>query len=243
MPTVLVLNAGSSSLKWELFDAPSFSSLRSGVVERIGEPGGAPSQADALASVLNELEDDAPAVVGHRIVHGGRRFTGPTLLDDAAVRRIEELVPLAPLHNPPALAGVRAVAGRLPGVPQVGVFDTAFHQTMPEAAARYALPAWCERDHGVRRYGFHGTSHQYVSRAAAELLKREDGRDPAALNLVTLHLGNGCSAAAIEGGKCADTSMGLTPLEGLVMGARSGDLDPAVGAVSPAGGGAFRGGG
>ncbi|QDT15767.1 acetate/propionate family kinase [Alienimonas californiensis] len=226
--SVLVLNAGSSSLKWDLFAAPAFSSLRSGMIERIGEKGGALDHAAALAAVLDELGEARPAVVGHRIVHGGRTFTGPALLDEAAIAEVERLVPLAPLHNPPALAGIRAVAERLPNVPQVGVFDTAFHQTMPEAAARYALPAWCEREHGVRRYGFHGTSHQYVSRVAGDYLQRTDGRDPVELNLVTLHLGNGCSAAAVAGGVCVDTSMGLTPLEGLVMGTRCGDLDPAA---------------
>ena len=226
--TVLVLNAGSSSLKWDLFAAPGLSSLRAGSVQRIGEEGGAPDHAAALAAVLEELGDARPAVVGHRIVHGGRAFAGPALLDDAAIAEVERLVPLAPLHNPPALAGIAAVRERLPDVPQVGVFDTAFHQTMPEAAARYALPAWCEEDHGVRRYGAHGTSHQYVSRVAGEFLQRADGRDPVELKLVTLHLGNGCSAAAVAGGVCVDTSMGLTPLEGLVMGTRSGDLDPAA---------------
>ena len=228
MPSILVLNAGSSSLKWDLFDAPGLKSLRSGSVTRIGEQDGPPTRADALASVLDRLDGETPSVVGHRIVHGGAHFDGPALLDDAAIAAIESLVPLAPLHNPPALAGIAAVSDRLPGVPQVGVFDTAFHRTMPAAAARYALPAWCEADHGVRRYGFHGTSHQYVSRTAAEFLHREKGRDPEELNLVTLHLGNGCSAAAVAGGVCVDTSMGLTPLEGLVMGTRSGDLDPAV---------------
>ena len=226
--TVLVLNAGSSSLKWELFAAPELKSLRSGAVERIGESNGPPTHADALASTLNDMGEVRPAVVGHRIVHGGRTFARPALLDAAAVAEVERLVPLAPLHNPPALAGIAAVSERLPGVPQVGVFDTAFHQTMPEAAARYALPAWCEAEYGVRRYGFHGTSHQYVSRAAGEFLQAEDGRDPANLNLITLHLGNGCSAAAVAGGVCVDTSMGLTPLEGLAMGSRCGDLDPAA---------------
>ncbi|NNJ24349.1 acetate/propionate family kinase [Alienimonas chondri] len=231
--TVLVLNAGSSSLKWMLFDAPALSRLRSGMVERLGEPTGPGTHAEALASVLSELGNVRPAVVGHRIVHGGRTFTGPALLDEYAVAEVQRLVPLAPLHNPPALAGIAAVAERLLHVPQVGVFDTAFHQTMPEAAARYALPLWCERDHGVRRYGAHGTSHQYVSRVAGEFLQRTDGRDPEPRrredwNFVTLHLGNGCSAAAVRGGVCVDTSMGLTPLEGLVMGTRCGDLDPAA---------------
>ena len=221
---VLVLNAGSSSLKWSLFAGGELTCGRSGSFAGVGEPSGPASHADALASLLEELGDAAPAVVGHRVVHGGTHFRGPALLDAAAVAKVEELIPLAPLHNPPALAGVRAVAERLPGVPQVGVFDTAFHRTLPEAAARYALPAWCERDHGVRKYGFHGTSHKYVSRRAAALL----GREPGAVNVVTLHLGNGCSAAAVAGGVCVDTTMGLTPLAGLAMGTRSGDLDPAA---------------
>ena len=220
----LVLNAGSSSLKWSLFAGPELTCERSGSFTGVGEPGGPASHADALASLLGDLGDVTPAVVGHRIVHGGNHFRGPALLDAAVLAKVEELIPLAPLHNPPALAGVRAVAAKLPGVPQVGVFDTAFHQTLPEAAARYALPAWCERDYGVRKYGFHGTSHQYVSRRAAALL----GREPGAANVVTLHLGNGCSAAAVAGGTCVDTTMGLTPLAGLAMGARSGDLDPAA---------------
>ena len=221
---VLVLNAGSSSLKWSLFAGAELTCGRSGSFTGIGEPGGVPSHADALTSLLGDLGEMTPAVVGHRVVHGGTHFDGPAPLDASAVAKIEELIPLAPLHNPPALAGVRAVAERLPGVPQAGVFDTAFHRTLPESAARYALPAWCERDFGVRRYGFHGTSHQYVSRRAAALL----GGEPGEVNVVTLHLGNGCSAAAVAGGVCVDTTMGLTPLEGLSMGTRSGDLDPAA---------------
>ena len=221
---VLVLNAGSSSLKWSLFAGDGLTCERSGSFTGVGEPSGPASHADALASLLEELGDAAPAVVGHRVVHGGTHFRGPALLDAAAVAKVEELIPLAPLHNPPALAGVRAVAERLPGVPQVGVFDTAFHRTLPEAAARYALPAWCERDFGVRKYGFHGTSHQCVSRRAAAVL----GKEPGEINVVTLHLGNGCSAAAVAGSACVDTTMGLTPLAGLAMGTRSGDLDPAA---------------
>ena len=220
----LVLNAGSSSLKWDLFAGPELRSDRGGAATGIGEPGGPADHAAALASVLAELGDAEPAVVGHRIVHGGRTFTGPAVLDDAAVAEVERLSALAPLHNPPAVAGVRAVSAALPGVPQVGVFDTAFHQTIPEEAARYALPAWCEEEYGVRRYGAHGTSHQSVARRAAELL----GKPQNEVNVVTLHLGNGASAAAVAGGVCVDTSMGLTPLEGLVMGTRSGDLDPAA---------------
>jgi acetate kinase len=163
-------------------------------------------------------------VVGHRVVHGGDRFARPTLVDDAVLDRIRALVPLAPLHNPANIAGIEAAWARYPDTPQVAVFDTAFHQTMPPRAWRYALPReLAERLH-IRRYGFHGTSHAHVARRAAEHL----GRPLAELDLVTLHLGNGCSAAAVAGGRSVDTSMGLTPLGGLVMGTRSGDLDPGV---------------
>ena len=221
---VLVLNAGSSSLKWSLFAGAGLTCEQSGAFTGVGEPGGPASHADALASCLEQLRGARPAVVGHRIVHGGTHFSGPAPLDAAAVAKVEELIPLAPLHNPPALAGVWAVAATLPGVPQVGVFDTAFHRTLPAEASTYALPRWCEERHGVRKYGFHGTSHQSAARRAAELL----GKPPGEMNVVTLHLGNGCSAAAVAGGACVDTSMGFTPLAGLVMGTRSGDLDPAA---------------
>ena len=222
---VLVLNAGSSSLKWELFATPELASLKSGAVGRIGEPGSpVPDHAAALRTVFAELGDVRPDAVGHRVVHGGEFFTGPVRVDADVTARIASLVPLAPLHNPPALAGIAAAGELLPGVPQAAVFDTAFHQTLEPAAYRYALPEWCYTEHRVRRYGMHGTSHQFVSRAAAEFLNS----NPADLNLVSLHLGNGASVAAVAGGRCVDTSMGLTPLEGLVMGTRSGDLDPAV---------------
>ena len=162
--------------------------------------------------------------IGHRVVHGGEDFTAPTRIDGAVVERIRALSPLAPLHNPANLAGIEVCLRQFPDVPQVAVFDTAFHQTMPAHAYRYALPAHWYREHRVRRYGFHGTSHQYVAERAAEFLQRPLDE----LNLITLHLGNGASAAAIQQGRCIDTSMGLTPLEGLVMGTRCGDIDPAI---------------
>jgi acetate kinase len=228
---VLVLNSGSSSVKYQLLDMADHSRLASGVVERIGEPGGAADHAAALDGVSRELAArglglDSPrlAAVGHRVVHGGTRFTAPTLITDEVVAAIEELVPLAPLHNPANITGIRVARELRPDLPQVAVFDTAFHATLPEAAARYAIDLATADRYGIRRYGFHGTSHAYVSRATAALL----GRDPADTHVIVLHLGNGASASAVRGGVCVDTSMGLTPLEGLVMGTRSGDVDPAV---------------
>ena len=244
---VLVLNAGSSSLKYQLRDLSGDGGvLASGLVERIGdagarllhrvpgaeprvEQGGIPDVGAALDRVLGALESSgvlapAPVVVGHRVVHGGDRFARPTVVDDAVLDEIRGLVPLAPLHNPANVAGIEAARARYPDVPQVAVFDTAFHQTMPPRAWRYALPRDLADALRIRRYGFHGTSHAYVARKAAEHL----GRPAAELDLVTLHLGNGCSAAAVAGGVCVDTSMGLTPLGGLVMGTRCGDLDPGV---------------
>ena len=228
---VLVLNSGSSSVKYQLVDMADESRPAAGVVERIGEEGGVRDHAEALRQAAAELKDqglglDSPALaaVGHRVVHGGTRFTGPTLITDEVIAGIEELVPLAPLHNPANITGIRVARELRPDLPQVAVFDTAFHATIPEAAARYAIDAATADRFGIRRYGFHGTSHAYVSRAAAALL----GKDPADVNVIVLHLGNGASASAVRGGVCVDTSMGLTPLEGLVMGTRSGDLDPAV---------------
>ncbi|MEV6007610.1 acetate kinase [Streptomyces sp. NPDC051976] len=228
---VLVLNSGSSSVKYQLLDMTDRSRLASGVVERIGEPGGAADHTAALDEVSRELAGrglglDSPrlAAVGHRVVHGGTRFTAPTLITDEVVAAIEDLVPLAPLHNPANITGIRVARELRPDLPQVAVFDTAFHATLPEAAARYAIDLATADRYGIRRYGFHGTSHAYVSRATAALL----GRTPADTNVIVLHLGNGASASAVRGGVCVDTSMGLTPLEGLVMGTRSGDVDPAV---------------
>jgi acetate kinase len=171
-----------------------------------------------------DLDAVKPTAIGHRVVHGGSRFTAATVLDDDVVSAIRELIPLAPLHNPPNIAGIEVARKAFPGVPQVAVFDTAFHQSLPPAAYTYAVPReWRER-YRVRRYGFHGTSHAYVSRRAAHFL----GRPVESTNVIVLHLGNGASVCAVEGGRSVETSMGLTPLEGLVMGTRSGDVDPAV---------------
>jgi acetate kinase len=243
---VLVLNAGSSSLKYQLLDMDARSVTASGLVERIGdsrarlehkvpgsepvvEEGGIPDVGAALDRVLAVFERtgglaEPPVAVGHRVVHGGDRFSGPTAIDDDVLAEIRELVPLAPLHNPANIAGIEVARERYPDTPQVAVFDTAFHATMPPRAWRYALPRELADRLRIRRYGFHGTSHGYVARTAAAHL----GRPVEDLNLVTLHLGNGCSAAAVAGGRCVDTSMGLTPLGGLVMGTRSGDLDPGI---------------
>ena len=232
---ILVLNTGSSSIKYELFevDPPGHqgggeASLTGGLIERIGEPGGLPDHEEGLRAVLDRLRAEGHleglAAVGHRVVHGGEWFTAPTVIDDAVIAQIEALAPLAPLHNPPALAGIRGALAVLGDLPHVAVFDTAFHSTIPPAAHRYALPDRIYADHGVRRYGFHGTSHAYVAAEAARAL----GRDLLEMRIITLHLGNGASATAIDRGRSVDTSMGFTPLEGLVMGTRSGDLDPAV---------------
>ncbi|RDI59677.1 acetate kinase [Nocardia pseudobrasiliensis] len=248
---VLVINSGSSSIKYQLLDPVSGSVAASGQVSRIGE-----SVSDGTATVEHHgdghtLEHDGPiadhaaglrvvfdlfersghplaeaglAAVGHRVVHGGEVFYRPTLVTDDVVRSIEELSALAPLHNPANVTGIRSARELLPDVPQVAVFDTAFFHGLPDAAKTYAIDAKVAAEHGIRRYGFHGTSHEYVSGQVAELL----GRDPAGLNQIVLHLGNGASASAIRGGQAIDTSMGLTPLEGLVMGTRSGDIDPGI---------------
>ena len=224
--TVLVVNCGSSTVKYRLIAADESRTLLGGLEEVSGGRGhrAAFERIGAAVAQSGTLADGALAVIGHRVVHGGERFRAPARIDAEVVAAIRELALLAPLHNPVNLIGIEVCAETFPGVPQVAVFDTAFHQSLPPHAFRYAVPdAWYRR-FGVRRYGFHGTSHRYVAGRAAEAL----GRPPAALNLITLHLGNGASAAAIRGGRCVDTSMGLTPLEGLVMGTRSGDLDPAV---------------
>jgi acetate kinase len=220
---VLVLNCGSSSVKYELFTGTV--SGAAGLVERIGEPGGdAPDHNQAVRRVLDSVPHDGLTAVGHRVVHGGLKFSAPTLIDDGVVAEIEALVPLAPLHNPPNLAGIAAARALLPRLPHVAVFDTAFHRTLPAAASTYAVDAGVADRLGIHRYGFHGTSHAYVSRRTAALLDRP----LETVNAITLHLGNGASACAVAGGRSVATSMGLTPLEGLVMGTRSGDLDPAV---------------
>ncbi len=228
---VLVLNAGSSSLKYQLVVPESAQVQAHGVVERIGEDGGDAAdhaQAmrvvdDRLAQAGIQLASAGLRAVGHRVVHGGPDFSDPTLIDDQVVHDIRDLTPLAPLHNPGAVAGIEAARDEF-AVPHVAVFDTAFFTTLPAPAATYALPRALIRQHRIRRYGFHGTSHRFVSRATAELI----GAPLTELNQIVLHLGNGCSASAIRGGVAVETSMGLTPLQGLVMGTRSGDVDPAV---------------
>ncbi len=222
---VLVLNAGSSSLKYRLAAADHPDEARRGLIERVGETGGdARDHAEAVGQVVDRLRGTAIAAVGHRVVHGGDRFRSPVRVDDGVLAAIEELTELAPLHNPPAMAGIRAARAALPDAMQVAVFDTAFHATLPPAAYTYALDHDLAARYGIRRYGFHGISVRYVVAASARLL----GRPVEELNLVVLHLGNGASATAVDGGSSVDTSMGLTPLEGLVMGTRTGDIDPAV---------------
>ena len=223
---ILVLNSGSSSVKFRVVDlaAPACSAAARGSVERIGEPGGVPDHTAALAQILGGLDTAGITAIGHRIVHGGATFTAAAIVDDAMLAVLRKLTPLAPLHNPGGITGIEAARAALPGVPHVAVFDTAFHASLPAAARTYALDRDLAARHGIRRYGFHGTSCDIVSRRAADLL----GRPLAELNMIVLHLGNGASATAIEGGRSVETSMGLTPLEGLVMGTRSGDIDPAV---------------
>ncbi len=219
---VLVLNCGSSSLKWKLIDTASRQALAKGHVERVGQAGR--TYAGAIDEALSALGGARVDAVGHRVVHGGERFHDPALLDDPVLEAIQACVPLAPLHNPANLEGIRAARERLPGVPQVAVFDTAFHHTLPRRAATYALDPAVAAKHGIRRYGFHGPSHAFVAREAAAWLSQPLER----LRLVSLHLGNGASACAIEHGHSVETSMGFTPLEGLVMGTRPGDLDAGV---------------
>jgi acetate kinase len=234
---VLVINSGSSSLKYQVRDVAAGSVLTEGLIEKIGmgnggdgdgEIEGPRDHAEALeqvdAAIHHELGNLELGAVGHRVVHGGERFAEPVLIDNEITRAIERLNPLAPLHNPANVLGIRAITKKWPDMPQVAVFDTAFHRTLPEHAWRYAVPDELYTNHGIRRYGFHGTSHEYVTRRAAALLdlpvEEFDG--------VIAHLGNGASVTAIRGGHSVDTSMGFTPLEGLVMGTRSGDLDPSI---------------
>jgi acetate kinase len=228
---VLVLNAGSSSLKYQLVVPETAEVQAKGLVERIGEPGS--PTADHAAAMQTMQKDlaaegiDLDAIglraVGHRVVHGGPDFSDPTIIDDAVLAEIKDLIPLAPLHNPGAVSGIEAARAEFE-IPHVAIFDTAFFSTLPAAAATYAIPRDLAQQYRIRRYGFHGTSHQFVSRAAAELV----GRDLGELNQIVLHLGNGCSASAVRGGAAVETSMGLTPLQGLVMGTRSGDVDPGL---------------
>ncbi len=215
---VLALNCGSSSLRWGLFDTTREEELARGAVEEVHDPG------QAWAETRDALEALFPDAVGHRVVHGGEKFTEAAHIDDEVLRAIEAQVPLAPVHNPRCLHGIREARRSFPNLPHVAVFDTAFHQSMPPAAYHYALPhRFYERDR-IRRYGFHGSSHRYAAERAAAML----GKPGAGFGGVTVHLGGGCSITAIEGGRSIDTSMGMTPLAGLMMGTRSGDIDPAI---------------
>ena len=234
---VLVINSGSSSLKYQVRDVAAGTVLTEGLIEKIGmgnggggdgEPVGPRDHAEALeqvdAAIHQELGGLELGAVGHRVVHGGERFSEPVLVDNEITRAIERLNPLAPLHNPANVLGIRAITKKWPKMPQVAVFDTAFHRTLPEHAWRYAVPDELYTNHGIRRYGFHGTSHEYVARRSAALLDLPIEE----FDAVIAHLGNGASVTAIRGGHSVDTSMGFTPLEGLVMGTRSGDLDPSI---------------
>ncbi|WP_445167247.1 acetate kinase [Mycolicibacterium sp. Dal123E01] len=245
--TVLVLNSGSSSLKYQLLQPVTGVSLAHGIVERIGEDTSiatlelgnsevrrdgriADHEAalrtafDLFAEAGQELDGPGLVAVGHRVVHGGQELYRPTVIDDAVIAKLEELAPLAPLHNPPAVLGIEVARRMLPDLPHVAVFDTAFFHDLPSAAATYAIDRELADRWDIRRYGFHGTSHQYVSQQAAQFLDVPIE----SLNQIVLHLGNGASASAVAGGRPVDTSMGLTPMEGLVMGTRSGDIDPGV---------------
>ena len=229
--TVLVLNCGSSSLKYAVVQPDTGRQLADGIVERIGDAEGVPDHEAALRAAFGQLADAGLRLdelglvaVGHRVVHGGPDLYRPTVVDDALIAEVRSLSALAPLHNPPALLGIEVARKVLPDLPHVAVFDTAFFHDLPAAAATYAIDRDVAEQWHIRRYGFHGTSHQYVSEQAAEFL----GVPPASLNQIVLHLGNGASASAIVGGRPQDTTMGLTPMEGLVMGTRSGDVDPGV---------------
>ncbi|CDO86720.1 acetate kinase [Mycobacterium triplex] len=229
---VLVINSGSSSLKFQLVEPDSGTTRAGGVIGEIGEPSGrAADHEEALRLAFHQLAEDGIDLkssgllaVGHRVVHGGRAFYRPTLLDDERIADLEKLSELAPLHNPPAVQGIKVARKLLPEVAHIAVFDTAFFHHLPAAAATYAMDRELAERYQIRRYGFHGTSHRYVSERAAEFLDRPLD----SVNQIVLHLGNGASASAIAGGRPVDTSMGLTPLEGLVMGTRSGDIDPGV---------------
>ena len=229
-PAVLVINSGSSSLKYAVVEPDSGKMVTDGIVERIGD-GPVADHGAALQEAFRQLAESGRPLdtlglvaVGHRVVHGGPDLCEPTLVDDALIAELEELAPLAPLHNPPALLGIKVARDALPDLPHIAVFDTAFFHDLPAAAATYAIDRDIAQQWDIRRYGFHGTSHQYVSEQAADFLD-----EPLeSLNQIVLHLGNGASASAIAGGRPVDTSMGLTPMEGLVMGTRSGDIDPGI---------------
>jgi len=230
---ILVINCGSSSAKYQLFDIRNYRSLAKGLIERIGQPNNCANHYDAIGEIVMKLTDRKTGVIssvneisgiGHRVVHGGEEFKSSALITRKVISSIEKYSELAPLHNPPSLLGIRACMDILKGIPHVAVFDTSFHQTMPEKAFLYGLPYEYYTKYGIRRYGFHGTSHRWVALDAAKKLKKPLKH----LKMITCHLGNGCSMTAVDKGKSVDTSMGFTPLEGLLMGTRSGDLDPAV---------------
>ncbi len=251
---ILVLNCGSSSIKYQLFQMEDEAAMASGLAERVGEPQGRlthnkfpdtkaestivreepiPEHKDGMHMIINLLTDEEHGVVndaseisavGHRVVHGGEHFQAPALIDDEVIGAIEETIPLAPLHNPANLMGIKVAQTLIPQAPQVAIFDTAFHQTMPPRAYRYSLPYEYYEKLGVRRYGFHGTSHKYVAKEASRLM----GRSLDNLNLMTIHLGSGASTCAIEKGRSVDTSMGMTPIAGIIMGTRSGNIDPGI---------------
>lgn len=220
---VLVINAGSSSFKYQLIDMSNEEILAKGLVERIGAEGGPANHAIAISEVVENLGKPVNAI-GHRVVHGGEYFSQSVLINDEVINKVKDCIQLAPLHNPVNIMGIDACKQTLPEVPQVAVFDTAFHQTMPKASYIYAIPKEYYDKYKIRRYGFHGTSHNYISQKVAETL----GEDIKNLKIITCHLGNGSSISAVDHGKCVNTSMGLTPLGGIPMGTRSGDLDPGV---------------
>lgn len=231
MSRVLVVNSGSSSLKYQLIEQTGETTLARGLVERIGEESsGVPNHTAAFGLMVEGLAEQgidpaAPiAAIAHRVVHGGERFVEPTIVTDEVKETIDELSVLAPLHNPPNLAGIVAAEKTFPGIPQVAIFDTAFHQSLSPAAYTYAIDREVAREHGIRRFGFHGISFQYIAAETADFLERPAEE----LKIIVLHLGNGASACAIDGGESVETSMGLTPLEGLMMGTRGGDIDPGV---------------
>lgn len=242
---ILLLNCGSSSIKYQVIDADTEDVVASGIIQRIGDESGSidhtfegqthfqergfPNHGRALKVLVQVFNDFGPDLgqviaVGHRTVHGGDRFRSTVIIDDAVLASLSELSPLAPLHNPPGIAGIEAARAALPDVPHVAIFDTAFFGSLPPEAYTYAIDTELATKHGIRKYGFHGTSHSYVSKKVAEVL----GRDYSELNQIVCHLGNGASISAIRGGVAVDTSMGLTPLAGLVMGTRSGDVDPGL---------------
>ena len=220
---ILVINCGSSSIKYKLFDMPGERLISKGKIEHIAETG-SPVQDHYTGLKIIIAKINTVAAVGHRVVHGAERFRKPVLIDTSVIRKIRRCCIIAPLHNPANLAGIMACKKLLPGVKQVAVFDTAFHQTIPDYAYIYGLPYEYYKRYGIRKYGFHGTSHEYVAGEASRILKRPLNK----LKIITCHLGNGCSIAAVQKGRSIDTSMGFTPLEGLVMGTRCGDIDPAL---------------